>query len=42
MRRLIDLWNSWDPQPTWQEAARVMVIEVAVCLAFIYAFEAIF
>jgi len=42
MKPLKRLWNSWDPQPTWQEAVRIMVIEVVVCLAFIYAFEAIF
>ena len=42
MNRLIALWNSWEPQGTWQEAARLTIIESGICLAFIYAFEAIF
>jgi len=41
-RWLARLWNSWEPQPTWQEALRLIVIESAGTLAFIYAFEAIF
>jgi hypothetical protein len=35
-------WYAWDPQPTWQESVRLMVIEVGACLAFIWLFEAIF
>ncbi len=42
MRRIKAHWLSWDPQPTWQEAVRIMVVEIVVCLAVIYALEAIF
>jgi hypothetical protein len=42
MKRLIALWNSWNPQPTWQEGVRLFAIETLVCLAFIGLFEVIF
>jgi hypothetical protein len=40
MRKLKHLWTSWNPQATWQEAVRLIAIEMGICLAFIWAFEA--
>lgn len=47
MKRLKQLWYSFDPYPaTWQAAARLGLILIAAetlgCLAFIWIFEAIF
>ncbi len=42
MKRLKALWDSWDPQPTWQEGVRLVVIETVGLLVFIWVFEAIF
>jgi hypothetical protein len=41
MKTLKRLWISWDPQPTWQEGVRLIVIEMVICLVFIGFFEAL-
>jgi hypothetical protein len=38
---IINRWNAWEPQPTWQEAARIFIVETAVIFALILILEAI-
>lgn len=42
LRKMISIWNRWDPQPTWQEVVRLTAIESALALSIIWVGELLF